>query len=170
MMMTCTNPGGADLNNSRNNASKIQKQENFITRFFEKKHLGELVEDQDGKYAFIFDEDISIELAFDDKNIHMECLLCDLPVKVMTKDRLYADLAKNSVIDMRDTALSIYIDAEKKTLNTYKSMQIHKTNDDIFEAELSKFIDLSETYKKIAEKIIRMGELSEIPVEFRLEQ
>jgi hypothetical protein len=159
-----------ELNNRRNNPSQVQQKENFITRFFEKMQLGELVEDQDGKYAFIFDDDIHIELSFDDRNIHMECLLCDLPIKMMTKDRLLADLAKNSVIDMRNNILSIYIDAEKKTVNTYRRIAIHKTNDAVFEAELGKFIDLSESYKKLAEKIVRMGELSDIPVEFRLEQ
>lgn len=158
------------MSNSRNITSKIAKQENLITRFFEKKGLGDLIEDRDGKYSFLFDDALSIELSLDDRNIHMECLVCDLPFKVMTKDRLLSDLAKSSVMDMRDTFLAMYIDAEKKTINTYKSICIHKTNEEHFEAELGKFIDISESYKNLAEKIIRMGELSDIPVEFRLEQ
>jgi hypothetical protein len=156
------------------NKNKVQpiraSNDNVITRFFDKKNLGDLIEDQDGKYAFIIDDAISIELSLDNKYIHMECLLSDLPIKVMTKDRLLSDVAKNSVIDMKHNFVAIYIDAQKKTINSYKNLIIHKTNDENFESELGNFIDISEGYKRLTEKIIRMGELSVLPIEFRLEQ
>ncbi len=158
------------MNNSRKVPLKTVSQENVITRFFENKNLGDLIEDQDGKYSFIFDDSISIELSLDNKQIHMECLLCDLPLKVMTKDRLLSDLAKNCVIDMKSTLITFYIDVQKKTIHTYKNLVLSKTTDELFEMELGNFIDFSENYKRLAEKIIRMGELSTVPIEFRLEQ
>ncbi len=158
------------MSNSRKAPPKAVSQENVITRFFEDKNLGDLIEDQDGKYSFIFDDSISIELSLDNKQIHMECLICDLPLKVMTKDRLLSDLAKNCVIDMKSTSVTFYIDVQNKTIHTYKNLFFNKTTDELFERELGSFIDFSETYKRLAEKIIRMGELSAVPIEFRLEQ
>lgn len=144
--------------------------DNLITRFFEKKNLGGLVEDHEGKYSFLFDDHLNIDLALDNKSIHMECLLCEMPLKIMTKDRLLADLAKNTVLDMKYFQGGFFLDSSKKYLYAYRCLVIDKNTDESFEQELGRFLDFAENYKKLTEKILRMGELSEIPVEFRLEQ
>ncbi len=151
----------------KNENTAGQPDQNMVTEFFEKMQLSGLIKDHEGKYSFIFDDNIEVDILLERRYLFFETLIATLPKKVMTKDRLLSDLAKHTLFDMKEHEVCFYIDNTTNSVNGYLRVPVDGINETEFESSLGNFINVAETYKNLMDKILRMGELSDIPIEFR---
>lgn len=147
----------------------VKEPDNIVTTFFEKMQLTGLVKDHEDKYSFVFDDKVGVDIFLERRYVFFDTLIAQLPIKMMTKERVLTDLAKHTLFDIKEHDVCFYIDKTQQTIHGYLRHDINGLDESIFESVLGQFVDVIETYQEYIEKILRMGELSDIPVEFRLD-